>query len=515
MTTVSSTSGSTATTSASGTTTTTAANGTQTTTSPGSSILTSLGIGTGIDMTNLANQIATATFANQATNNTTQLSAVAVKISEASQLQSDFSSLVTSFSSLVNGGSLTATPTVTASGVASATLPPGTNGAGLSYTLEVGQLAQGQVIASPGLSAATATTGSGTLTFQFGKVTGGAFGADSAKPPVTVTINQGDSLTQIAQDINSAGAGVTAYVAQTATGARLVMQGPTGADSAFSVTTSENSADPGLAALNYTPGSVAAGATTPGGTLLAEAPQDAQFSIDGIAQTSATNTVPNAAPALSLSLTGTNAGAPTTITFSDPSANIGQAMTNMTSALNQLVTELNTDMTASPNGSLTNDSGAQAMRRQLSQLASAKIMPNAAANAPATLADLGLVVGKDGSFTYDATKLQTALTKNAGAVAAMFTNGLYGVYGTLFNIQTGLSSSTDPGSLAGSVTTYTAQQTTLNAQKTTIANAQAALQSQLITSLAAANTAVTESKSTMSFLTQQINAWTNTSNNNG
>ena len=518
MTSVSSTSGSTATaaattptTSANGTTTTTAANGTQTTTSPGSSILTSLGVGTGIDMTNLATEIATATFSNQVTNNSTQLSAVAVQISEASQLQSDFSSLVTSFSSLVNGGSLTATPSVTQSGVATASLPPGTNGAGLSYTLEVDQLAQGQVIASPGLSAATATTGSGTLSFQFGSTASGSFTADASKTPVTVAINRGDSLTQIAQDINSAGAGVTAYVAQTASGARLVMQGPTGADSAFSVTATENSADPGLSALNYTPGSVATGATTTTGTLLAQTPQDAQFSIDGIAQTSATNTVQNAAPSLSLSLTGTNTGQPTTITYSDPSANIGQSMTNLTSALNQITSELNTDMTASTNGSLTNDSGAQAFQRQMATLASTTIMPNAAAGAPSTLADLGLVVNKDGSFTFDSTKLHSALTSNAGAVAAMFTNGLYGVYGTLFNIQTSVTSTTDPGSLAGSVTTYTAQQTTLNTAKTNIANEQAALQAQLVNSLAAANTAVANSKSTMSFLTQQIAAWTNTS----
>ena len=215
----------------------------------------------------------------------------------------------------------------------------------------------------------------------------------------------------------------------------------------------------------------------------------------------------NAAPGLSLVLTGTNAGSPTTVTYSDPSSAISNAMQNLTSALNTIVGAMNTDMTASSSGSLVNDPGAQEMASQFAQLSGTTIMPDAAAGAPATLADLGLVVGKDGTYTLDSTKLQSALTSNPSAVAAMFTNGLNGIYGTLENMSLAISSTTDPGSLAGSVTTYTAQQTNLTSQQSQIATEQSALQASLISQFAAANSSVAASKSTLSYLQNQIAAW--------
>ena len=485
-----------------GTVTSAAATATSTTTpsSIGAQLVTSLGLGTGINMSDLATQMAQASYATATTNVTNSLSAVNVQISEASQLQSDMASLVSSFSTLVNGGSLASTPSVTNSAVASASLPPGESGASSSYSLEVSQLASAQVLSSPGFSSASATTGSGSLTINFGTLSGTSFTADPSQSPVSITINQGDSLTQIAADINGASAGITAYVATTSSGAQLVMKGPTGANSAFTVSATENPSDPGLSALAWNP------ATGPS-SQLAETAKDASFSIDGIAQTSASNTIANAAPGLALVLTGTNAGTPTTVGYSDPSTAISGAMSNLTTALNTIVGELNTDTTASTSGSLTNDSGAQAMAAQLAQLPGATIMPNAAAGAPATLADLGLVVGKDGTFTLDSTKLQSALTANPSAVAAMFTNGLNGIYGTLANISFAISSSTDPGSLAGSVTTYTAQKTTLTTQQTQIASEQSALQAQLISQFATANSSVANSKSTLTYLQNQIAAW--------
>ncbi len=476
------------------------ATSTVTPSSIGAQLVTSLGLGTGINMSTLATQMAQASYATANTNLTNQLSAVQVQISEASTLQNNVASLVSSFASLVNGGSLSASPTVTDATVATASLPPGASGAGSSYSLEVSNLASAQVLSSPGLSSANATTGSGTLTIQFGTMSGTSFAADTTQSPVNITVNQGDSLSQIAASINGAGAGVTAYVATTSTGAQLVMKGLTGANSAFTVSATENSSDPGLSALAWNP---ATGTTS----RLAEKAQDASFSIDGIAQTSASNTVANAAPGLSLVLTGTNIGAPTTISYSDPSSAITNAMTNLTSALNTIVGTMNTDLAPSANGSLTNDGGARALSAQLAQLPGATIMPGAAAGAPSTLADLGLVVAKDGTYTLDSTKLQSALTKNPTAVAAMFTNGLYGVYGTLENMSMAISSTTDPGSLAGSVTTYTAKQTSLTSQQSQIATEQSNLQAQLISQFANANSSVAASKSTLTYLQNQIAAW--------
>ncbi len=480
--------------------TTQTATTTATPTSIGAQLVTSLGLGTGINMSDLATQLAQASYATANKNMSNQLSAVQVQISEASALQNNVASLVSSFASLLDGGSLSARPTVTNSAVATASLPPGSSGATTSYALEVSHLASAQALASPPLASASATTGSGTLTINFGTIAGTSFTADAAQSPVSITVNPGDTLSQIAASINGAGAGLSAYVATTATGAQLVMKGPTGANSAFTLSATEDPGDPGLSALAWNPASGASGR-------LAQTARDASFSIDGIAQTSASNSIANAAPGLSLVLTGTNAGNPTTITYSDPSSAISNAMTNLTSALNSIVGTMNTDLAPSANGSLTNDGGARALSAQLAQLPGATIMPGAGAGAPSTLADLGLVVGKDGTYTLDSAKLQSALTRNPGAVAAMFTNGLYGVYGTLANLSFAISSSTDPGSLAGSVNTYTARQTSLTSRQADIAKQQSNMQAQLISQFAAANSSVAASKSTLTYLQNQIAAW--------
>ena len=490
----------TTTSSTSSTTTTTATDSA----SLGSALATSIGGGTGIDMTDLATKIADAQFLSQNQKLTNQQTKVALQISQASQLKSDLLTLTQSIGTAIDGGNLVPAPTVTNSAVASASLPLGSAGSAASYSLEVTALAKPQVLTSAQYGSATAATGSGTLTIKFGTVSASSFAEDTTHAAVNVTTPSGATLADVASAINGAGAGISAYVATDANGSRLVMKGKDGAANGFTLSASENASDPGLAALAWTP-------ATGDATRKAQGASDAAFKLDGIARTSASNTITNAAPGLSLKLTGTNTGAPTTVTYNDPSANITTAMQNITTALNSLVGELNTDKDPT-NGGLYNDSGAKSMSRKLSTLASTIIMPHAATGEPSTLGDLGLKVAKDGTFSLDGAKLASALASNPAAVAAMFTKGLYGVYGTMQNITQSLTSSLDPSSLTGSVTRYTRLQTSLTKQQTTATTQQSKLREQLISQYANANALVAQSKSTLSYLQNQVAAWNKTTN---
>ncbi|MGL1742632.1 hypothetical protein ACSTHD_23610, partial [Vibrio parahaemolyticus] len=62
-----------------------------------------------------------------------------------------------------------------------------------------------------------------------------------------------------------------------------------------------------------------------------------------------------------------------------------------------------------------------------------------------------------------------------------------------------------------SISTLTAQGNTLTTQLSTIATQQAALRTDLISRFSALNTTVAASKSTQSFLTQQVALWTKSS----
>lgn len=487
-----------ATTSTTSTSTSTATIGTQ--------ILQSLGVTTGSSLSSLAPAIAKAEYASQNDALTTQLTKVQLQISEASQLKSDLLSFQSALSSLIDGGNLLPSPTVTNSSVATATLPSGSSGSTSSYSLEVTQLAQPQVL-STAASTSTSTMQGGTLTFNFGTVTSGSFTADSTHAASTVTIPDGASLDQIASAINGAAMGVTAYVATNANGSQIVLKGAQGAANAFTITASGTGTTSGTTALS----TLAYDPSTTGSTTLAQASSDAAYKLDGIARTSTTNTITNAAPGLSLTLTGTNTNNPTTVSFSDPSSGITTAVQNITSALNALVTEMNADMSAS-SGGLYNDSGAKAMAKQFAALVGTVIMPNAASGAPSTLADLGLATQKDGSFTLDTTKLASVLSSNPTAVAAMFTKGVNGVYATVNKVVSALTTSTDPGSLYGSVTRYTTQQTSITDQQAALATLQTNLQARLLAQYAATDATVSTYNSTLSYLKQQIAAWNSSSN---
>jgi flagellar hook-associated protein 2 len=496
MTTVSSTS---ATTGSTATTTSTSLSAASSTTATGSAtqaLLTQLGVSGNINATSLADQLSQAQYAGQVDQLNARNTSLTTQISEASTLKNMVQSLASSLDSLITGGQLSSAPQIANSSVASVSTGS-VQGSGTS-TLEVDTLARGQTIASPTIASSTATVGSGSLTIAFGSISGSTFtpGSQSA---VTITVAQGATLSDVATQINNAGAGVHAYVATNSNGQQLVISGQQGAANAFTVSASEAAGDPGLAQFAWAPGNS-------GGAQLAAPATDASYKLDGVARTSPSNTISDAAPGISLNLTGTNPGNPTTISFSDPTQAVTTGMNDLVTALNSIVSQLNTD--TAPGGALASNQGATALQRALSGLSTATIMPHATTGQPATLGDLGLTTNRDGTFSLDTTVLNKALHAQPQAVAAMFTTGLYGVYGTIAKISQAVSDTTSATSLAGSISSLNTQESTIAKQLAKIATQQAALRAQLVTQYAALNAVVTADKSTQSFLTDQIALWT-------
>lgn len=104
------------------------------------------------------------------------------------------------------------------------------------------------------------------------------------------------------------------------------------------------------------------------------------------------------------------------------------------------------------------------------------------------------------------------MTSAPEAASAMFTNGLYGVFATIDGISRAASTASNPGSLAGSLARYTTQKTKLTEDKATLAAKQETLRQQLVARFAVTDTRVGNSKSTLSFLQNQIDAWNSKSN---
>ena len=464
-----------------------------------SSIVTTLGGGSGIDMSALATNLATAQFQLRNDRLTARSDQLEKQISAASSLKNSLSQLSSALGDRVRAGDLAIVPQIANSAVATASSPAGTSGSG-AYTLEVTSLAATQTLTTPAMASSSTAVGEGSLTFHFGQTSSSGFSEDAAHAAVTVDIPSGSTLSDIANAINAKKAGVSAYVAQTAQGAQLVLKGAEGAQNGFIVEASEVAGEEGLAELAWNP---AAGGDP---ARLLSLSADAEFKLDGLAMSNASNDIGIVAPGLSLKLTGTNAGTPTQISFPSQIPNITSAMQDLVGALNSIIGDLYaaTDPAA---GDLASDPGARALKRALSGLGTQVIMPNAASGAPRTLSDLGLSIQRDGTFTLDADRLQSTLARDPGGVAAMFTTGLYGVYATVDKLSRSAASTGDPGSLAGSIARYQAQSKQVSDDQSKLADQQEQLRTSLVARFAKADVQIGASKSTLSFLQAQIDAW--------
>lgn len=472
-----------------------------------SSIVSALGGGSGVDMVKLAEDLAVARFQAQVAQLDSRSEALESRISSASGLKNLLSQLSSALGDRIRNGDLAPQADIANSSVASVSVLSGSNTKG-SYALEVSQLASAQTLASNSYTAATDPVGEGQLTLRFGSISGATF-TDGGGTPLVIDVTATDTLADVASKIRNSNTGLNAYVANTASGPRLVVKGKEGAASAFTIEASGASASGGSPAagnIDY----LAWNPATDSGQLKASA-ADAAFLWDGVAMTSASNKVTGLPSGLVLNLKATNTGSPTQISFTDKTSQITSMMGDFVAALNDIGASLD-ELAAPLGGELGNDPGARALKRALAALTSDIVMPNANAGEPKTLADLGLVRKRDGTFSLDSARLQATLTDNLPAARAMFTTGPFGVFATIDNLSRGIGSRSDPGSLGGSIKRYTEQLNRLAERRDEIADQQEALRARMVKSFAAADTRVAASQSTLEFLKNQVAIWTNNRN---
>ena len=474
-------------------------------TTSGSSIISALGAGSGIDFTRLAADISTASFAVQRNTITARKTALEAQISAAATLRGAITGLASALGDRIRSGDLAPKGELGNPAVARATVPVGIRPRG-DFSLEVNSLAQGQTLVARPLASRDTLVGEGTLTLRFGAVSGASFTADAARAGVDIAITATDTLVTLASKINEASGGaVQAYVATGTNGAQLVMKGRDGAANGFvleaaSINDPAANAPGDLSYFGWSP------ATTNGE--LRQSARDAAFQLDGVAMTSPTNRVTGLPGGFGLNLTATNTGAPTTLSFATSNDAVTSVMNDFVSALNDIIGQIN-DLAAPFGGELGNDPGARELRRDLGGLASRVVMPGAVGDAPRTLGDLGLAITRDGTFRVDTVRLNRALESSPDAVAAMFSTGVSGVFGTMDRFARENSLVTDPGSLGGSLRRYETQKAASEERLSRIAEQQENLRERLTREFTASERRVAASQSTLTFIRQQVDMWSN------
>lgn len=475
------------------------------------SIINSFGVGSGIDIPSLVNQLVVANF--QARNGalSRQEETLGAQISAASQLKSNISEFAAGLRTLARGGTVQSQATSASPDIVKATAIPGARLSGLSAQVEVRQLAGAQSAASGVVADRGAPVGTGTLTLQLGTATtaGGAITGFTAgaSAPVTISITASNSsLDGIAAAINGAAAGVTASVLTDANGARLVLKGRSGEAQAFTLTATEDAGTPGLAALNIGVGST-----------IGTAAQDAIVALDGIAVQRSTNSISDLIDGVKLDLVAARPGTPATITSSAPTDAIKQSVGDFVSAYNNLVNAVKQD-TSATDGPLRQDGAARSFHQALGRLTLTNLVTTSVVGAPKTLADIGVVTNRDGTLSVRSERLAAVLRDFPDAVEAIFAdgtgasgNGLAGAFQDIADRATDAAAPSTPGGnkigLGGSIERYTARQNAIAIQRDRIAAETDNYRARLTKQFAGADARIAAYKSTQSFLTQQVAQW--------
>jgi flagellar hook-associated protein 2 len=384
--------------------------------------ITSLGIGSGVDINSMVNQLV-ALESRPLTQMQSAARALQTQISSYGQLQSLFGTLQTAASKL-SGASLWQQSQASSSDDSAVSVVGGSGAAAGSYAVSVQNLAANQtVVSASAYSAASEPVGSGTLTIDIGSwdLPPMNFLPEVGRTPVQVTVDDGDTLATLRDKINAAGAGVTASIVTDSSGARLALRATdTGQAKAFRIGVWDNDGGAagdgaGLSRFGFDPASglVNMEQKVPG--------EDARATVNGISVVSSSNELSGVVEGLTLRLRKENFGSADIAVVNDREA-VKTAVQGFADAFNALAKSLQDstrfDAASNTGGPLQGDSAATGLQRQL------RALVNTGSGASAVfgrLSDIGLTMQRDGTLAVDAAKLDGA-TANLGELKKAFAN---------------------------------------------------------------------------------------------
>ena len=378
---------------------------------------------------------------------------------------SQFQSTISVLSNVANFQGVTASAANAAVATVSATAAatPGT------YLLEVSKLAQVQKMVAVGQASSTAAISNGVISFDFGSIDGTSDETGKYASPTTftssgsgiknVTIDSSNnSLAGIRDAINAANVGVSATIVNDGGTSpyRLSLTAlATGKTSSMKISVADNAPGTSTALstlLNQDPAGVQGFSET-------QAAQNAEFSVDGIAVSKASNTASDVIPGITLNLATTNAGSPTNVTVARDTASALSAVNAFVKAYNNINQTLKDASAYNPTtkaaASLNGENTVLTIQTQLRNVLTKPVAGGA--GTLSLLSQVGVSIQKDGSMAVDSTKLQAALTSNFSSFAGLFSDA--GSSSDSLVAYSGATAKTTPGAYGVKISQLATQST--------------------------------------------------------
>lgn len=401
--------------------------------------ISSLGVGSNLDLTTLlaslktGEQSALVPMQKQQTSFSAKLSAYGQLSSALSALQTASTALAAPSLFQAVGASSSAPDVLSATATSSAS-------SGI-YSVNVTQLSQAQSLAAAGVASTTAKIGadvSSTVTIDFGSISGGTLGNDGKYTGATFTADAARSASVTVDSSNNTLAGIRDAINASATlgvTASIVNDGGTSPNRL--VLTSKTSGEASSMRITVTGDAAVAGllANNPAGLPASQlqqtvAAQNTKLTINGIAVTSATNSVAGAVQDVSMTVSKLGAS---TLTVKKDTSSVQSAITTFVDAYNSLQTVSKRlsayDATSKSGAALLGDSVLRNIQIGIRSKLTAVQTDNG--SGLTTLSQIGVSIQKDGTLATDATKLTAALGNKLSGVANLFAGSSgAGGYGT-------------------------------------------------------------------------------------
>ena len=423
-------------------------------------ILSKIGVGSGLNTTELIQALVEADTV-AATENLNNLEENAkAKISAFSILKSnlkDFKDIVKEIQSQQQYGFIGQTSDAT---VATLTASGSKAGSTINSSVTVSTLASSHSLTGPTYSSPTATVGARTLTINFGTWSadptagGGQSFTSNGQDQIQVTASSSATLvdlrdlinTTVTDSDNDGQKDVNASIIYDGTNYMLMLKSQSGAS--YEMKVSDSNASP-----------VYAYDATDGAQLTQRvAGTDSAFTVDGISMTRSSNSVDDLFDGFTLDLKKTS-GTAIRVSSEVDLSSVQTLVEGYVGTYNEVMESLkamgaNDQVDPENDGALIGDSTLREIMRELREMSSTAI--GGYEGGPYYLSYLGVATERDGSLSFDRTKLETQFKSKPETVRAFFTNN-YATSNSNITIKAFDFVNTQPGSYAFSTdgTTHT------------------------------------------------------------
>lgn len=383
-------------------------------------MITATGLGSGLDINGLVSQLVAAERAGSDLTLDRQNAKLSSKFSALGSFKGALSSF-RGMVSVVNQLSNFSKNTVTSSAFSDLSATADSTAVANNYSVDVTQLATSHSLASTAFADSDTTAlGAGTMTIRFGTTdydvppsdTYNSFTLNPDSSTATITIDStNNTLEGIMGAINDADIGVSASIVNDGTGFRLLMTSDaTGEENSLEISVDDDDLDDTDNTTGLSRFAFNSAATNLDQTAAA---QDANFTINGLAVTSDSNSVTSAIPGVTLSLS--------TITTSTVNLTVKADTGTVTSGINSFVAGYNSyisTVNALTSYDAENDIPAvllgdivlRSLNGQVDNILRNSV--SGITGAISTLSELGITTTSSGALEIDSTKLAAALAAN-------------------------------------------------------------------------------------------------------